>query len=85
MHPGWVDTPGVEVGIPTFYRRMRKHLRSVDEGADTIVWLCTSHPAPEPGRFYLDRIPRKSEVLPQTRHKDTDREALWRLCEALTA
>lgn len=85
MHPGWVDTPGVEVGIPGFYRRMRKHLRTIDEGADTIVWLCAAEPAPRPGLFYLDRVPRKTEVLPWTRHKDKDREALWRLCEELTA
>lgn len=85
MHPGWVDTPGVVSGIPKFHEKMQKRLRTPDEGADTIVWLCAQKPAPEAGRFYLDRVARKTEVLPWTRHKATEREALWRLCEELTA
>lgn len=85
MHPGWVDTPGVVSGIPKFHEKMQRRLRTPDEGADTIVWLCAQKPAPEPGRFYLDRVARKTEVLPWTRHKNAEREALWRLCEELTA
>lgn len=85
MHPGWVDTPGVVSGIPKFHQKMQRRLRTPEEGADTIVWLCAQKPAPEPGRFYLDRVARKTEVLPWTRHQDTEREALWRLCEELTA
>ncbi|HRE89841.1 MAG TPA: SDR family NAD(P)-dependent oxidoreductase [Myxococcota bacterium] len=85
MHPGWVDTPGVASGIPKFHEKMQRRLRTPEEGADTIVWLCAQKPAPEPGRFYLDRVARKTEVLPWTRHTQAEREALWRLCEELTA
>lgn len=84
MHPGWVDTPGVERGLPGFHRRMRKVLRSADEGADTIVWLAAAKPVPPSGRFYLDRVARRTEVLPWTRHGDDDRRALEALCEELT-
>ncbi len=84
MHPGWVDTPGVSSGIPTFHRRMQRFLRTPDEGADTLVWLAAKTPSPPGGRFYLDRLPRKTEVVPGTHHTDADREALWNLCVELT-
>jgi dehydrogenase/reductase SDR family protein 12 len=84
MHPGWVDTPGVATGIPRFYQRMRRFLRTPAAGADTVVWLAARQPAPEGGRFYLDRIVRRTEVLPGTRHDDSDRRALWDLCGRLT-
>jgi len=85
MHPGWVDTPGVESGIPGFYRRMRRHLRSPEQGADTIVWLLAApRLAHSRGRFFLDRTARRTEILPWTRHGEAHREALWSLCCALT-
>lgn len=84
MHPGWVDTPGVSSGIPVFYNRMRRFLRTPDEGADTVVWLAAATPSPEGGRFYLDRLPRKTEIVPGTHHTEADREALWNLCAELT-
>lgn len=84
MHPGWVDTPGVERGIPGFHRRMRKVLRSPEQGADTIVWLAASPKVGGRGLFYLDRRPRRTELFPWTRHGEADREALWRLCCELT-
>lgn len=39
MHPGWVDTPGLKVGMPNFREKQKDSLRSVEQGADTIVWL----------------------------------------------
>jgi len=84
MHPGWVDTPGVASGIPAFHRRMRRYLRTPEEGADTLVWLAAKTPPPAGGRFYLDRIARKTEVVPGTRHGEADRQALWDLCAELT-
>lgn len=85
MHPGWVDTPGVERGIPGFYRRMRRHLRTPDQGADTIVWLLAApRLAHSSGRFYLDRVARRTELFPWTRHREADRRALWELSCRLT-
>lgn len=85
MHPGWVDTPGVERGIPTFYRRMRRFLRTPEQGADTIVWLAAApRLASTTGLFFLDRVARRTEVVPGTRHGEADRQALWDLCRKLT-
>lgn len=85
MHPGWVDTPGVEQGIPKFHRRMRRHLRTPDQGADTIVWLLAApRLAHTSGRFFLDRVARRTELFPWTRHREADRRALWELCCTLT-
>ncbi len=82
MHPGWVDTPGVKSGLPTFYRVMRPLLRSPDEGADTIVWLATDPGALDSGHFWLDRRRRSEHRVPWTRGGDAD--GLWELCALRT-
>ena len=43
MHPGWVDTPGLAAGLPSF-TRLGPLLRSPDQGADTVVWLAADGP-----------------------------------------
>jgi NAD(P)-dependent dehydrogenase (short-subunit alcohol dehydrogenase family)/carbon monoxide dehydrogenase subunit G len=67
MHPGWADTPGVRDSLPGFHRLTRSLLRSPEQGADTIVWLAA---APEAGllsgKFWLDREPHLSAILPCT-------------------
>jgi NAD(P)-dependent dehydrogenase (short-subunit alcohol dehydrogenase family) len=79
MHPGWVDTPGVESGLPTFHRVMRPLLRTPHQGADTVVWLASSaRPAPT-GCFWHDRRWRREHHLPWTRG-DEDGAELWDLC-----
>lgn len=45
--PGWVQTRMGGERAP----------RSVEEGADTAIWLATERPAPESGRFYRNRAP----------------------------
>uniref|UniRef100_A0A7N8Y608 Dehydrogenase/reductase SDR family member 12-like n=1 Tax=Mastacembelus armatus TaxID=205130 RepID=A0A7N8Y608_9TELE len=45
MHPGWVDTPAVSTSMPQFHQMMGDRLRSVEQGADTIVWLALSRAA----------------------------------------
>jgi dehydrogenase/reductase SDR family member 12 len=78
MHPGWVDTPGLEDSLPRFYRLMKPQLRAIEQGADTITWL-----AAEPdleaanGRFFLDRRPRLFDRVPQTRLSPPERAQLW--------
>ncbi len=77
MHPGWVDTPGVEIAIPQFYKKMEGKLRNPIGGADTILWLL-SHPLKEAG-LYFDRkkvknhffgFTKKSEQLAQELYED---------------
>jgi NAD(P)-dependent dehydrogenase (short-subunit alcohol dehydrogenase family) len=82
MHPGWVDTPGLEHSLPRFHKLMKPALRSPEEGADTIVWLAASeHPG---GRFWHDREERPTHVLPRTRESEDERARLWAECVRLT-
>jgi dehydrogenase/reductase SDR family member 12 len=86
MHPGWVDTPGLEESLPRFYRVMRPLLRDSRQGADTIVWLATSPDVEPPGgRFYLDRRPRPFDRYPGTRLSAEGRAELWSVVEELAA
>jgi len=85
MHPGWADTPGVRSSLPSFFRIMRSRLRTPAEGADTILWLAVSARAANyDGRFFFDRAPRLTHLLPLTRESEYDRHQLWMLCEDLT-
>jgi NAD(P)-dependent dehydrogenase (short-subunit alcohol dehydrogenase family) len=85
MHPGWADTPSVASSLPLFRRITRAILRTPAEGADTVVWLAASPRARETnGRFYFDRVPRRTHWLPGTRESQADRRAFWELCETVT-
>src|SRR6056297_2001070 len=56
MHPGWVDTEGVQVALPGFRAALKKLLRDADQGADTILWLAAERPpVPADGGIWLDR------------------------------
>jgi len=57
MHPGWADTPAVRNSMPDFYNKMKDKLRTVEQGADTVVWLAVAkQPITMPsGRFWQDR------------------------------
>lgn len=81
MHPGWVDTPGVQTSLPGFHRVTGKLLRSPEEGADTVVWLGAAHaPAGRTGLFWHDRRPRPTHRVPWTHESPEDRERLWAIC-----
>jgi len=81
MHPGWADTPGVQVSLPGFRRVMRPLLRSPEQGADTMAWLAGAPEALESnGAFWLDRQRRPTSVLPWTRTPEADGERLWDWC-----
>jgi NAD(P)-dependent dehydrogenase (short-subunit alcohol dehydrogenase family) len=85
MHPGGVNTPlfgkgGSWKGLAgAVYGRMVG--KSPEEGADTIVHLATS---PEvdglSGRFWVDRTERSCRF-----RGEAGEEALWALCENMTA
>jgi NAD(P)-dependent dehydrogenase (short-subunit alcohol dehydrogenase family) len=86
MHPGWVDTPGLQKSLPRFHRLTRPLLRDERQGADTIVWLATAPAAAVPsGLFWHDRRPRPTHRLPRTRESREDRELLWEGCSRLAS
>jgi NAD(P)-dependent dehydrogenase (short-subunit alcohol dehydrogenase family) len=85
MHPGWADTPAVRTSLPRFWKVMRHVLRTPAEGADTVVWLAASPAARgQTGRFWFDREARSTHLLPWTRERRQQRQALLKLCERLT-
>ena len=84
MHPGWVDTPGVETALPGFYRATKRFLRTPDEGADTAVWLATaSEAASVTGKFWLDREQHPSHISEKTRETAAERQQLLATLEEL--
>ena len=79
MHPGWADTPGVAASLPVFHKRVGPWLRSPRQGADTMVWLVSSPAVANiSGRFWFDRRPRPTAVLPGTRVTPEQRRQLAR-------
>jgi len=85
MHPGWVDTPGVERSLPRFWRLLQGRLRTPAQGADTAVWLAASPAAPGlAGRFVFDRAPARAHLLPWTREGDAERRRFRELLERTT-
>lgn len=84
MHPGWTDTPGLAEQLPGFYRMMRPLLRSLEEGADTIVWLATTGEVADlNGRLVLDRRTRPFDRLPATHLDGAERRRLWDIVAGL--
>ncbi len=84
MHPGWVDTPGLEKALPAFHRWLRPWLRTAAQGADTLVWLAAAPDAGRvSGRFWLDRKPHPAHVFPGTRESARDRVALVKALDEL--
>jgi NAD(P)-dependent dehydrogenase (short-subunit alcohol dehydrogenase family) len=85
MHPGWADTSGVQTSIPTFHRLTKRSLRTPEQGADTILWLAVAQSvADTSGKFWHDRRPRGTHLLPGTRSSTQDQQRLWDECVRLT-
>lgn len=86
MHPGWADTPGVRSSLPGFARFTSPILRTADQGADTITWLCATEVDVPSGCFWCDREARPMHRLPSTKRSDTParRQALWAWADRLT-
>ncbi len=84
MHPGWVDTPLLQTGLPVFRQSLRSILRTPDEGADTIVWLAVARQvASITGLFWFDRRERGTHKLPLTKSSREDYGKLWAECVRL--
>lgn len=83
MHPGWVDTAGVQTALPAFRATLRRHLRSAEEGADTALWLgSTRPPIATDGGIWLDRVRDPEHEFSMTRKSATN---AGQLREFLTA
>ena len=83
MHPGWGDTPSVRSSLPRFWTVMQHRLRTPAQAADTVIWLAASPAARgKSGRFWFDRVPRSTHLLPWTRESRAERTALLSLCAA---
>lgn len=81
MHPGWADTPGLQSSLPLFHRLASPLLRTAEQGADTIVWLgAAEEPGHSSGRFWHDRRPRPTHLMPRTRETPQERQRLWEQC-----
>jgi len=86
MHPGWVDTPGIERSLPGFHERVKRILRTPEQGADTIVWLATSKRAGQyTGLFWLDRRPHETIIFPGTCESAQERQIFWEKLNAFAS
>lgn len=84
MHPGWVDTPLLQTGLPAFRQSLRAILRTPDEGADTIVWLAVARELESlTGRFWFDRRERAPHKIFLTKSSPADYRHLWTECVRL--
>ena len=77
MHPGWADTPGVLTSLPGFHKVMGPLLRDPETGADTVVWLAATDPAPGGGQFWHDRAVRPEHWFGTNQSSDEDLQRLW--------
>ena len=86
MHPGWSDTPGVQTSLTSFREENKDTLRSIEQGADTIIWLACVPNIPAPsGTFWFDRAPADMHFpLAFTSSSDAGYAALWDYCNRNT-
>ena len=85
MHPGWVETSGVAFSLPTFNKIMKPLLRSVEQGADTIVWLAASEEGGRhSGRFFFDRRAVETHLSDSTVATPESRTRLMQMLERQT-
>ena len=84
MHPGWVATASLHDSLPRFERLIKPILRTPEQGADTLLWLCTSPAAgTTSGLFWLDRRPRRQAML-RSAGRQAEEDRLWDWCESAT-
>lgn len=76
MHPGWVRTDGVRSALPWMDRWIGSVLRTPAQGADTVLWLAATRPAPQMDRIWFDRAPRTAHMYATTRDAKTTIPAL---------
>jgi dehydrogenase/reductase SDR family protein 12 len=86
MHPGWSDTPAVQTSMPSFRNMMGNNLRTPEQGADTMVWMCCYPDLEklENGAFFQDRVEAAKHLpLAWTHHKEADEAELIKRLDEL--
>jgi len=86
MHPGWADTPAVRSAMPDFHAKMKDKLRTVDQGADTVVWLAISPVAASApsGKFWQDRAEVAAHLpLAWTKTSQGERDEMMKVLEGM--
>jgi dehydrogenase/reductase SDR family protein 12 len=63
LHPGWVDTAGVQRSLPLFRSALRAILRDANSGSDTVMWLAATKPAQETDGMWFDRELRPAHIF----------------------
>jgi len=87
MHPGWVDTPQISLAMPEFYQFYKNSLRTPQQGADTICWLCVTDKLDlsHSGEFFRDHQPEYKHLpLSMTSYSQIEIDNLWNTCCNLT-
>lgn len=79
MHPGWVNTPGVQTAIPGFFDKMQTRLRTPRQGADTILWLLSDSSVNTSGNLYFDRKKVKTHFFWFTKASDKKADELFNI------
>lgn len=76
---GWAKTPGISA-LPGWFDKL--DLRSPEQGADTIVWLCVCKKIEkESGKLFFDRAPRDIHMpLANTQSSEEEIQKLWDYC-----
>ena len=72
--------------MPEFYEKMKEKLRTVEQGADTIVWLAVSKEAKDnnSGGFYQDRqVVSEHLPLAWSRASSADEQKLMKKLDEL--
>lgn len=54
-HAGWTETEGVKTSLPSFYSSFKNKLRTLEQGADTTVYLCLEVCGCRGGRWLAER------------------------------
>ncbi|EFC36644.1 predicted protein [Naegleria gruberi] len=84
-HPGWVDTPGLSISLPTFYEKLKGNLRTLEQGADCQLYLAVSDEVKEStGLFFEDRKPVTPHfTLAFTQESEQERKELIKKCDSI--
>lgn len=70
--------------MPDFHRRMKDRLRTTEQGADTIIWLCVAPGVNKGGSFFQDRqAVSKHLPLAWTKSSSQEEDALMEKLEEL--
>lgn len=80
MHPGWAPTEGVLVSIPDFHKQNKDSFRTVEQAADTVVFLASNRDrvSGASGLFWFDRQPVRTHMpWAGTEETQAERRLLW--------